>query len=106
MLGWSEFWSVQKYFLKNQPLQAIIGGYSMAARSPLFNSFEAACMSLLGNKESRCCQPIISIITAWHVILFWLSMRQLCGALNGLSPAFAALNGIASVDISWSIIYP
>ena len=106
MWDWVEHWIRAKVFLENQPLKTIVGGYSMAARGPLFNSFEAVCMSLFGNKEYWCYQLIASMLNTWYVIPFCVALRQFCGVSKRLSLIFAALSGIASFDISWSIIYP
>jgi hypothetical protein len=106
MWDWAEHWIRSKVFLENQPLKTTVGGYSMAARGPLFNAFEAVCMSLFGNKEYWCYQLIASALNTWYVIPFCVALRQLCGVSNSLSLAFAALSGIASFDITSSIIYP
>jgi hypothetical protein len=106
MWDWVEHWIRSKVFLENQPLKTTVGGYLMAARGPLFNSFEAVCMSLLGNKEYWCYQLIASVLNTWYVIPFCVALRQLCGVSNRLSLVFAALSGVASFDITSSIIYP
>ena len=106
MWDWVEHWIRAKVFLENQPLKTMVGGYSMAARGPLFNAFEAVCMALFQNKEYWCYQLIAAVLNTWYVIPFYVALRQLCGVSSRLSLVFAALSGLASFDISWSIIYP
>jgi hypothetical protein len=106
MWDWAEHWIRAKVFLQNEPLKTMVGGYSMAARGPLFNCFEAVCMSLVSNKEYWGYQLVAAALNTWFVIPFFVLLRQLCGIAIKPALIYAGISGLACYDISWSIIYP
>lgn len=106
MWDWVEHWIRAKVFLQNEPLKTMVGGYSMAARGPLFNCFEAVSMSLVSNKEYWCYQLVATALNTWFVIPFFVALRQFCGVACRPALIYAGISGLAAYDISWSIIYP
>ena len=106
MWDWVEHWIRAKVFLQNEPLKTMVGGYSMAARGPLFNCFEAVSMSLVSNKEYWCYQLVATALNTWFVIPFFVALRQLCGIACKPALIYAGISGLAAYDISWSVIYP
>ena len=106
MWDWVEHWIRAKVFLQNEPMKTMVGGYSMAARGPLFNCFEAVAMSLFSNKEYWSYQLVAAALNTWFVIPFFVALRQLCGVAFRPALIYAGISGLASYDISWSVIYP
>lgn len=106
MWDWIEHWQRAKVFLENQPLKSLVGGYSMAARGPLFNTFSAQLMALFSNSDYWCYQLVATALNTWFVIPAAIALRRFCGISSTASLVLAACIPLASQDVIWSILYP
>ncbi|MEK0444866.1 MAG: hypothetical protein RLZZ399_187, partial [Verrucomicrobiota bacterium] len=106
MWDWIEHWQRARVFLENQPLKSMVGGYSMAARGPLFNTFSAQVMALCSTSDYWCYQVAACALNTWFVIPLAIAFRRFSGVSSAASLVLAACVPLASQDVSWSIIYP
>ena len=106
MWDWVEHWLRAKIFINGDPLSTKVGGYSMAARGPLFNAIAGFCMTAFKSQEYWVYQLVCTVLNTWFVIPFYIGLRNFCAVSVRWSVVFALLAGWLSYDLSWSIIYP
>lgn len=106
MWDWVEHWLRAKLFLNGGGLDTKVGGYSMAARGPLFNAVVALFMKASSNQEYFSYQIAATALNLWFVLPLYVALRRLCGIPRNWAILFALLTGFISWDLAWSTIYP
>ncbi len=106
MWDWVEHWLRAKIFINGDSLTTKVGGYSMAARGPLFNAIAGFCMTAFKNQEYWVYQLVCTALNTWFVVPLFIGLRKFCTINIRWSVIFALLAGWLSYDLSWSIIYP
>ncbi len=106
MWDWVEHWARAKIFLNGEGLDTKVGGYSMAARGPLFNAISTFFMCAFKNDSYWGYQIVSNALNTWYVLPLTIALKRFCGIARNWSIVFALLVGFIRYDIGWSIIYP